>query len=50
MNFAADQLLVAVAVGGALAYFAMKVLRRGKKGCDTGCGCGVTKRGVVKRP
>jgi hypothetical protein len=50
MSVTLDQLMVAATVLAALAYFVRKFARNGKKGCDSGCGCDVAKRGIVKRP
>jgi hypothetical protein len=44
MNPLLDQIAVAAIIVGALAYFAARFFRRGKKGCDSGCGCDVAKK------
>lgn len=43
MNPSLDTILVAVAVLGALAYFAACLLRK-KKSCGSGCGCDAAKK------
>lgn len=48
MNATLDQILVASALLGALAFFAARLLR-GKKSCNAGCGCEVAKKPLVKR-
>jgi hypothetical protein len=39
-----DNLLVAATLVGAVAFFILRVVRSRKKGCDSGCGCGVAKK------
>lgn len=34
-----DQILVLLLIAGALGFFLFRFLRKGKKGCDSGC-CG----------
>ena len=44
MNPLLDQLLVALLILAAIAFFVIRaVRRRGKPGCDAGCGCSATK-------
>jgi hypothetical protein len=45
MNPLLDQLAVAAIVGGALAFFVVRFLRKraGGKNCSSGCGCSSTK-------
>ena len=43
MNPSLDTILVFAAVLGAVAFFAVRVLRK-KKSCASGCGCGVAKK------
>lgn len=49
MNPIVDQLLVGGIVAGALLFFALKLRRKKKPGCDAGCGCGATKKSAVRR-
>jgi hypothetical protein len=44
MNVALDTFLVSGAILGALAFFTARLLRLGKKSCDSGCGCDVAKK------
>ena len=44
MNASLDTLLWAGAILGAIAFFSARILRRGKKSCDSGCGCDVAKK------
>jgi len=44
MSLTLDNLLVAATIAGAVAFFILRVVRSRKKGCDSGCGCGVAKK------
>jgi len=44
MSATLDQFLVAATIGCAFAFFVIRVVRSKKKGCDSGCGCGVAKK------
>jgi len=46
-----DQLAVAALVGGALAFFVLRFLRKraGGKNCGSDCGCGTAKTDKVER-
>ncbi|MEQ1860188.1 MAG: hypothetical protein ABMA13_09645 [Chthoniobacteraceae bacterium] len=44
-----DTILVAAAILGALGYFAARYFR-GKKSCNSGCGCDVAKRPPTQKP
>jgi hypothetical protein len=49
MNPVIEQLIVAAAVLGALAYFVVPLFKRNKKaGCVGGCGCSVAKNPLEK--
>jgi hypothetical protein len=50
MSATLDQVLVFATIGGAAAFFAARFLRGRKKGCDSGCGCDVARKTVIKRP
>ena len=47
MNPLLDQFAVAAIITGAIAFFAVRFLRKraGGKSCDSGCGCGTAKVG-----
>ena len=44
MNLTLDNILVALAIVGALAFLARGFFRAKKKGCSTGCGCDAAKK------
>ena len=44
MNATLDNLLVVLAILGALAFVARGFFRGKKKGCGTGCGCDAAKK------
>ena len=44
MNLTLDNVLVALAILGALAFLARGFFRREKKGCASGCGCDAAKK------
>ena len=44
MNATLDNILVALAILGALAFLARGFFRGKKKGCPTGCGCDAAKK------
>lgn len=47
-----DNLFVALAIAGALLFFARRLFARKKPGCGGGCGCEVAKKGQfpLQRP
>ncbi|MEI6349996.1 MAG: FeoB-associated Cys-rich membrane protein [Verrucomicrobiota bacterium] len=50
MNPLLDQLLVAFLILCAITFFVVRMLRkRGKPGCDAGCGCSATKLGTADK-
>jgi len=51
LNPLLDQLAVAAIVVGALAFFALRILRKraGGKNCGNDCGCGTAKTGKIGR-
>ena len=49
MNAPLDTILVVATILGALSFFAARFFRRGKKGCDSGCGCDVAKKPLIPK-